>query len=314
MGASGSGKSTLMNVLGCLDRPTTGSYRARRARGLASRREPAREVRNTTLGFVFQSFNLLAAHQRLRERRASARLCRGALGESGASARAARAGAGRARRPSRPPARPSSPVASSSAWPSPARSSTNRSVIFADEPTGNLDSKTSVEVMALFQELWQRRAHDRLRDPRAGRRALRLAHHRRCTRRAASVADRAAARAPGDRRPPEGGMNLGQTSVPSRSRALLRNKMRSLPHGARRSSSASRRSSRWWPSARARRRACRASSRRWARTCSSCSPGSTTSRRRVAAALAAMPTLTWDDLEGHAHAGAARSRRPRPRR
>jgi putative ABC transport system ATP-binding protein len=151
MGASGSGKSTLMNILGCLDRPTSGRY-------FLSGREIARlergelaEIRNHLLGFVFQNFNLLprtsavenvelplvyAGVGRLeRRRRALEALAR--LGLTGrANHHPSQLSGGQQQR-----------VAI-------ARAIVNRPrLILADEPTGNLDSKTSVGVIAVLQEL-----------------------------------------------------------------------------------------------------------------------------------------------------------------
>ncbi len=153
MGSSGSGKSTLMNVLGCLDRPTTGSYSldGREVSGL--RRGELADVRNRTLGFVFQSFNLLprtsavdnvalplvyaGLKRKERAARATAALVRVGLGD--------RLG----HRPSQLSGGQQQRVAIARAIVNEPR------IMFADEPTGNLDTKTSIDVMALFQDLWR---------------------------------------------------------------------------------------------------------------------------------------------------------------
>ncbi len=151
MGSSGSGKSTLMNILGCLDRPTSGTYRlASREVSKMSKVELA-EVRSQVLGFVFQNFNLLSRttalenvelpllYQRVRsaERHRRAKL---ALERVGLGPRIDH-------HPNQLSGGQQQRVAIARAL------VTEPKVILADEPTGNLDSKTSVEVMALFQEL-----------------------------------------------------------------------------------------------------------------------------------------------------------------
>jgi putative ABC transport system ATP-binding protein len=153
MGSSGSGKSTLMNIIGCLDRPTSGRYMlAGQAVSQMSRRDLAR-VRSRSLGFVFQQFNLLARTSALenvelpleyagvagRERRRRATL---ALTRVGLSDRLEH-------NPNQLSGGQQQRVAI-------ARSIVNEpKVVLADEPTGALDSRTSVEVMAIFQELWR---------------------------------------------------------------------------------------------------------------------------------------------------------------
>ena len=153
MGSSGSGKSTMMNLLGCLDRPTSGRYElAGRAVSDLGKRDLAR-VRNQFIGFVFQQFNLLPRTSALdnvalplvyagvaaeeRKRRAAAALERVGLG-------------------ARMDHRPNQLSGGQQQRVAIARAIVNEpKVILADEPTGALDSRTSVEVMAVFQGLWR---------------------------------------------------------------------------------------------------------------------------------------------------------------
>ena len=151
MGSSGSGKSTLMNILGCLDRPTDGTYRlaSREVSGM-SKVELA-EIRSQVLGFVFQNFNLLSRtsalenvelpllYQRIRSAERHRRAKR-ALERVGLGARMDH-------HPNQLSGGQQQRVAIARALVGEPK------VILADEPTGNLDSKTSVEVMSLFQEL-----------------------------------------------------------------------------------------------------------------------------------------------------------------
>jgi putative ABC transport system ATP-binding protein len=153
MGASGSGKSTLMNILGCLDRPTSGSYVLNGQEIASLSRGELAEVRNRTIGFVFQSFNLLSRTSAVENvelplvyagvpRRERAERARLALERVGLGSRLSH-------RPSQLSGGQQQRVAIARAIVNAPR------VVFADEPTGNLDTKTSVDVMALFQELWR---------------------------------------------------------------------------------------------------------------------------------------------------------------
>jgi putative ABC transport system ATP-binding protein len=151
MGASGSGKSTLMNIIGCLDRPTTGHYFLAGEEISTLDRNALAEKRNRTLGFVFQNFNLLSRtdaienvelpllyaglHTRERHEHARTALTRVGLGDR------------MHHHPNQMSGGQQQRVAIARALVA------NPKVILADEPTGNLDSVTSVEVMALFQEL-----------------------------------------------------------------------------------------------------------------------------------------------------------------
>ena len=156
MGASGSGKSTLMNILGCLDRPTTGHYILDGADVSGLDRDQLADIRNRKIGFVFQNFNLLPRTS-ARENvelplvYSAQRLTNAELRE-----RADRVlvSVGLAGREDHHPSQLSGGQQQRVAI---ARALINEpEVLLADEPTGNLDSRTSVEIMAIFQQLNER--------------------------------------------------------------------------------------------------------------------------------------------------------------
>jgi putative ABC transport system ATP-binding protein len=151
MGASGSGKSTLMNIIGLLDRPSAGHYRleGEEVSGLSTER--LAEVRNRTIGFVFQSFNLLARTSALEN--VELPLLYGGVGSADRRRRAA-ASLDRVGLASRADHHPNQMSGGQQQRVAIARALvTEPRVILADEPTGNLDSRTSIEVMKLFQDL-----------------------------------------------------------------------------------------------------------------------------------------------------------------
>ncbi len=152
MGASGSGKSTLMNIIGCLDRPTEGTYLLDGIDVSGLSRNEQAEIRNNKIGFVFQGFNLLSrtdaienvelplvyhrgAHIKNPKKKAIQCLERVGLGDR-TDHHPAQLSGGQQQR-----------VAIARALVN------NPALILADEPTGNLDSRTSIEIMGLFQEL-----------------------------------------------------------------------------------------------------------------------------------------------------------------
>jgi putative ABC transport system ATP-binding protein len=152
MGTSGSGKSTLMNIIGCLDRPTSGSYYLDGARIDGLDKDQLADIRNEKLGFVFQGFNLLPRtsaidnvelpllydrKHRFKDSRAQAAHALERVGLGGRlDHHPSELSGGQQQRVAIARALVTSPA-----------------LLVADEPTGNLDSRTSVEVMALFQEL-----------------------------------------------------------------------------------------------------------------------------------------------------------------
>ena len=152
MGPSGSGKSTFMNILGCLDRPTTGSYRLNGDEVATLSDDELAFVRNKQIGFVFQSFNLLTKlttlenvalpmiyagmDKKSRNDRAAALLSSVGLGDRMDHLPSELSGGQRQR------------VAIARAL------ANNPAIIMADEPTGNLDSKSTIDVMNIFRGLY----------------------------------------------------------------------------------------------------------------------------------------------------------------
>lgn len=153
MGPSGSGKSTLMNLLGCLDTPTAGEYTLNGQDVSRLSSDDLADIRNKEIGFVFQTFNLLPRQSALDN--TALPLVYAGLGKSKRSERASQVleqvGLG-----DRMDHQPSQLSGGQRQRVAVARALVNNpSLILADEPTGNLDTKTSVEIMALFNEIHQ---------------------------------------------------------------------------------------------------------------------------------------------------------------
>lgn len=153
MGPSGSGKSTLMNLIGCLDTPTSGTYILNSKDVSKLEDNQLAEIRNKEIGFVFQTFNLLPRYTALENvmlplvyagvsRHDRLELAKEALTNVGLSDRMTH--------------RPNELSGGQRQRVSVARAMVNNpAIILADEPTGNLDSKTSTDIMGLFHEIHQ---------------------------------------------------------------------------------------------------------------------------------------------------------------
>jgi putative ABC transport system ATP-binding protein len=151
MGASGSGKSTFMNILGCLDRPSSGRYLLEGIDVSKHNKKALAHIRNQKIGFVFQGFNLLARTTALENTELPTLYTKIDKAERGRRASEALAMVGLADRAQHFPSQMSGGQQQRVAI---ARALVNGpSILLADEPTGNLDSRTSVEIMEIFQTL-----------------------------------------------------------------------------------------------------------------------------------------------------------------
>ncbi len=154
MGPSGSGKSTLMNLIGCLDTPTGGSYELNGNRVSEMNDNQLAEIRNREIGFIFQTFNLLARSNALHNVELPLIYAGVSAAERRQTALEALTSVSLADRVHHKPNELSGGQRQRVAV---ARALVNKpSILLADEPTGNLDSKTGTEIMALFEELFRK--------------------------------------------------------------------------------------------------------------------------------------------------------------
>ena len=179
MGPSGSGKSTLMNIIGCLDRPTKGQYFLEGVDVSTMGRAALADTRNKRVGFVFQSFNLVARTSAMENVELPLLYAGVGAAERQRRSRAALAEVGLSDREKNMPNQLSGGQQQRVAL---ARSLVNNpSIILADEPTGALDTRTSVEVMGIFQRLNQEKNLTIIvvtHEPDVARYAQRIVHFR----------------------------------------------------------------------------------------------------------------------------------------